>query len=287
MNGEEPGTLENVWRPLHAFRITQWATLAALSLKIGAFYQMFRCYLTTPLRQDFFPSVFESAYVLLVAYLTTVVMLILAATTASSRRRLVASMVALSMVTVLCIHQGSHNDMTFATAWWTSLWSVWLASRLPIDEPRRLIRRAAFLARCMISMILLGGAVGKWTSEYWSGQVLYEIYFLHRDFWLFNLLRQNLNSDSLRDAAMWYSQMVIAIETLCGLGLWLLPARWAAGVAILVMSSIAIFSNFYLFSVLFSLIGLAASGFFVCKGAHTEVAVADAGMAAEEGLGNQ
>lgn len=287
MNGDESAAWEGISRPLHAFRTTQWAILAALFFKIGAFNQMFRCYLAIPLYQEFFPSIFESAHVLSVAYLATVAMLMLAATTARPRRRLVASMVALFMVTILCLHQGSHNDMTFATAWWTSLWSVWLASRLAIDEPRLLIRRAAFLSRCIISMILLGGAVGKWTSEYWSGQALYEIYFLDRDFWLFNLLRRNLEIESLHITAMWYSQMVIVIETLCGLGLWLLPARWAAGIAIFVMASIAIFSNYYLFSVLLSLIGLATSGFFVFNDDRPQVAMGADNAATQDCDGNQ
>ena len=54
-----------------------------------------------------------------------------------------------------------------------------------------LIRRAAFLSRLIISLILLGGAAGKWTPEYWSGEVLFDIYFVDRDFWFFNYLRDN------------------------------------------------------------------------------------------------
>jgi len=250
-------------RPMQAFRLVQWATLAALVWKIGAFTNMYRCYLAIPLYQDFFPSIFESAYFLLAIYVVAVLSLAIAAMTTAPRRRLMASMSGLLMMTMLCIHQGSHNDMTFATAWWTSLWSVWLAGRLSRDEPETLIRRAAFLSRCIVSMILLGGAVGKWTSEYWSGQALYEIYFVDRDFWVFNGLRQNLDAESLRVAATWYSRKVIVIETLCGFGLWFLPARWAAGIAILVMTSIVAFSNYHLSSVLLSLIGLAAAGFFV------------------------
>ncbi len=249
--------------PTTAFRLVQWCTLAALAWKLGPFVEMWRCYYATPLRQSFFPTWLESSLVLLVVYAATLVALAVAAMTVHPKRRQFAAWTTLFMVSLLCIHQGSYNDMTFATAWWTSLWSTWLAGRLDVDPPNRLMKRAAFLSRCIVAMILLGGAVGKWTDEYWSGQVLYEIYFVDRNFWFFNLLRDSLDLLTLRDVATWYSRKVIAIETLCGLGLWALPPRWAAIVGMFVLTSIAVFSNFSLFSVLLSLIGLAAAGLFV------------------------
>jgi len=265
VSGAEPSTFELASRPVQAYRIAQWATLAALVWKIGAFTSMYQCYVRIPLDQEFFPAAFESPAVLLITYVVCVICFGTAALTANSRRRILASTGSLFTLSILCIHQGSHNDMTFATAWWTSLWSVWVASRIPLDTSESLIRKAAFVSRCVVSMILLGGAVGKWTTEYWSGQALYEIYFVDRDFWIFNLLRDNLDAESLRTFATFYSRKVIVVESVCGFGLWLLPARWAAGVAIFVLTSIALFSNFYLFSVLLSLIGLAASGFFVIR----------------------
>jgi len=250
-------------RPVLAFRLVQWATLAALAWKIGAFVQMSKCYFSTPLRQEFFPAALESPTLLVGVYVGAIATLGIAAMTEVRRRRLIATWCTLVLVSILCVHQGSYNDMTFATAWWTLVWSVWLASRMGVDGSDAIMARAAFLSRCIISMILLGGAVGKWTSEYWSGQVMYEIYFVDRDFWFFNFLRKSLDAESLRTAATWYSRKVIVVESVCGLGLWLLPARWAAAVAILTLTSIAVFSNFNLFSVLLSLIGLAAAGFFV------------------------
>ncbi len=153
--------------------------------------------------------------------------------------------------------------MTFVTAWWTSLWAVWYVHHMEDEDQASLLRRAAFLSRLIISVILLGGAAGKWTAEYWSGEVFYDIYFRDRDFWVFNLLRANFEPDALREIAMWYSRQVIVLETVAGLGLWLLPPRWAAAAGVILLTSIACFSNFLLFSVLISLIGLAAVGFFV------------------------
>jgi hypothetical protein len=135
--------------------------------------------------------------------------------------------------------------------------------RLEKDDPDVLMRKAAFLSRLIISVILLGGGVGKWTSEYWSGDVLYDIYFRDRDFWLFNLLRANFEPDTLREISKWYSRQVVVTETVAGLMLWTLPPRWAAAVGVFLLTSIAVFSNMLLFSVLSCLIGLAAVGFLV------------------------
>ena len=100
-----------------------------------------------------------------------------------------------------------------------------LVCRLCASEGRDAdLRRPAFLSRIIISMILLGGAVGKWTSEYWSGEVLYQIYFAERDFWVFNLLRDNFDADTLREIATWYSRNVIIVETVCGSGLMVAAA---------------------------------------------------------------
>ncbi|MGV3486278.1 MAG: hypothetical protein ACO1RT_17800 [Planctomycetaceae bacterium] len=248
---------------LFAFRLVQWCTLAALLWKIGAFAVMVHHYVEIPIDQEFFPAAFRSTALLLLAYFVALAALAVAAVTEHRRGRILACGASLVCVSVLCVHQGSYNDMTFATAWWTSLWSLWLATRIEVDDADPLLVRAAWLSRCMISMILLGGAVGKWTSEYWSGQVLYEIYFVDRDFWFFNLLRRSFDAESLRSVATWYSRNVIVVETACGLGLWLLPARYAATVGVLVLTSIVVFSNIHLFSVLLSLIGLAACGLFV------------------------
>lgn len=260
-------------RVARAHQLVQLATLAAVALKLAVFLDMVRVYVDTPLEHDFFPVLFRSTSVLCVTYVLACAGLLIAATTKADRARIAAGWVVLASISILCIHQGSHNDMTFATAWWSSLWSVWLAHRIPKDAPEPLITRAAFLSRCIASMILLGGAVGKWTHDYWSGQVLYEIYFIERDFWLFNLLRSSLDAESLRDVATWYSRKIIVIETLCGFLLWLLPPRLAAGLAILVFTSIALFSNFYLFSVLLSLIGLAACGLFVPESRPNPISV--------------
>jgi hypothetical protein len=244
---------------LLAFRIVQLATLTAVTWKLAFFAEIARDYFAMPLRQRFFPPFFESPLTITASYLLVIVALASLVVMQNDVARRLITWMTLAGLSILCLHQGSYNDATFTAAWWTTLWSAWFAPRIGCDDPR-LMDRAARLSRAILSLILLGGAAGKWTSEYWSGQVLYEIYFVERDFWLFNLLRSHYEGDQLRQLATWYSRQVIVVETLCGLLLWALPRRLAAIVAMLVFTAIALLSNFYLFSVVLSLVGLASVG---------------------------
>lgn len=243
-----------------AHRFVQAGMLLGLVWKWSFFVTSAGIYAKIPLEDPFFPSWLESVWTLSLVYLGSVAAILLNLITGSRILQRVCSAITFLGASVLCIHQGSYNDMTFVTTWWASLWSLWYVYRMDDLDQGPLLRRAAFLSRIIISMILLGGAAGKWTGEYWSGDVLYDIYFVDREFWLFNWMRSSMDADALRWAATWHSRMVIATETIAGLGLWLLPARAAAIVAILLLASIALMSNFFLFSVLFSLIGLAAVG---------------------------
>lgn len=250
-------------RVVVAHRVVQAGILLTLVWKWSYFVIATRVYARIPLEDFFFPDLLRSVWTVAITYLVTVAAIALNLVTASRPLRRTCSWLTVVGTSILCLHQASYNDMTFVTAWWASIWALWYVHRMEDADQASLLRRAALLSRLIISVILLGGAAGKWTTEYWSGEVFYDIYFRDRDFWLFNLLRANFEPDMLREISTWYSRKVIVLETVTGLGLWLLPPRWAAIVAVTVLTSIAILSNFLLFSVLFSLIGLASVGFLV------------------------
>jgi len=171
----------------------------------------------------------------------------------------------------MCIHQGSYNDVTFLTCFWVSLWCLWYAVKLGAP-PRELIETSKKFAILIISLIFLGGAAGKWTPGYWSGQVLYEIYFVDRDFWFFNLLRSNLEPAALRELATYYSRTIILAESCCAL-LWVLPVKIAGRIALTLLVGIAMLSNTYLLSVMFCLCGLAIVCLHEPKNAKTRAAL--------------
>lgn len=222
-------------------------------------------YVAAPLRDGFFPAVLQQAVTLRLAYVIAITMIVMVWVAQEKLTRRIAISTCAIASTVMLLHQGSYNDMTFTTVWWCNVWALWYVWRIDLDASDDLNRKAAFLSRLMLSVVLIGGAMGKWTGEYWSGEVFYEIYFRDRDFWVFNALRSWLEPESLRWSAMAYSRFVIAIETLGGLFLWLMPQRWAAAAGVLIFASIALLSNFLLFSVLGPLIGLAMAGWLLPK----------------------
>ncbi len=250
-------------RPVVVHRIVQAGLFLNLVWKFSYFRLAPEIYSSIPLEDPFFPEWLRSAYTVSIAYIATVAVITVSFFTANRMLHKFAAWITILGTSILCVHQGSYNDMTFVTAWWTSLWSLWYVHRDWRRDQERLLQRAAFLSRSILSMILLGGAIGKWTGEYWSGEVFYDIYFRDRQFWLFDLLRANFQADTVREIATWYSRQVVVVETLAGFGLWLLPARWAAIGGMFLLAAIAILSNFLLFSVLSCLIALAAVGLFV------------------------
>ncbi len=259
-----------IWqRPINrlmiAHRVVQLGILLTLVWKWGYFVDSSDIYEAIPLHDTFFPTWLQSIWVLRISFLGTVIALAVNLFVGDRWFQKACCLLTLIGTSILCLHQCSYNDMTFVTAWWASLWAFWFVLRIDIDDEDHLLRRSAFLSRLIISMILLGGGMGKWTAEYWSGEVFYDIYFLDRDFWVFNYLRENFEAEQLRTMSMWYSRKVVVLETVAGLTLWLLPPKWAAATAVTILMGIALLSNFLLFSVLNALIGLALVGFLVQK----------------------
>lgn len=250
-------------RTLMAYWLVLFGIFIGLVWKWSFFVACDQAYTDLPIMDSFFPAWLREQLVLRWAYLGSLGAILVAGIVPHSRVRQIACWALLAAATVLCVHQGSYNDMTFVTTWWTALWAVWFVHHIQDADADVVLSRAAFLSRAIIAMILLGGASGKWTAEYWSGEVFYDIYFVDRDFWLFNWLRSRFEESTLRDIATWHSRKVIVVETICGLGLWLLPPRIAGVVGIIVLTSIVLLSNVYLVSVLACLIALAAVGLFV------------------------
>ena len=218
---------------------------------------------TMPLQDPFFPMFFRDQTVARMTYLIATAVATFLLLGKSKSILIIGSLLLVITLFTLNIHQSAFNDVTFLCCGWSALWCLWFSTR--ISEPNEsLLPRAAWLAHAILSLILVGGSIGKLTPEYWSGQVLYEIYFVDRDFWFYNIIRQNCTADGLRDAATWHSRLVIVTEFACGF-LWLLPMRIASWVALIVLTGIALTNNILLFSVVGSLIGLAIVGLHQSK----------------------
>lgn len=237
------------------YRVVTASIIASLLWKAAYYPAVLAIYLTYSLSDSFFPSFLSNTFVLGSMLILPVIVGVIALMVEKKSFLVFQSALTLLCMFGMCIHQGSYNDVTFLTCFWASLWCVWYAVKLG-SPPQELIAKSKTFAIMIISLIFLGGAVGKWTPGYWSGQVLYEIYFVEREFWFFNLLRSNFQPEALREFATYYSRMVIVVESACAL-LWLLPVKLAGGIALATLVGIAIFSNIFLFSVVFCLCGLA------------------------------
>lgn len=247
--------------PSNLARLVTVGILASLLWKVGYLVRGYLTNLQYPLQDDFFPKSMQSSISVALFYLMAVGAAVWLLLKPIRRHGWLFNSVLTASLFGLCIHQQSYNDMTFLTAFWASVWLGWFCSRIGVDPASRLLPKAAFLAQLILSAIFLGGAVGKMTPGYWSGQVMYELYFANRDYWFFHMIRRLTGPEGLGTFATVYSRMVIVVEASCGL-LWLLPPRVAATLAIIVLVGIALFSNPYLFSVLSALLGLGAVGFW-------------------------
>ncbi len=239
-------------------KVVQAAILISLLWKTGYFIQINAIHSAFPLEDPFFPWPLQRPETVRVAWILASVSAALVLFAKTQKNILRLSMLGLVALAILSIHQKSFNDVTFMCCAWSSLWCVWMATRL--HEPfENLFERAAWLTHLILSLIFIGGAVGKLTPGYWDGTVLYEIYFRDRDFWTYNVVRSLCPEESLPAIAMWHSRVVVCAEWFCGF-LWLMPRKIASIVAVVMLCGIALTNNFYLFSVVTCLIGLALVG---------------------------
>ena len=237
--------------------------LVSLLWKVKFFWYSLGVNLEFPLIDPFFPTFFRLQSTLVAAYIVAVASSALAIFIRSKFVLLVAGCASLCALSILCLHQNSYNDVTFLTCAWTSLWCLWLTSRLG-ESFKTLYPRAVWLSHMILSLIFFGGAVGKLTPGYWSGEVLHGIYFEGRNFWTYNLMRESMSEEAFRNVATWHSRMVVVSEFVCSF-LWLMPRKIASVVAIIVLCGIALTNNILLFSVVTCLIALSLVGLHESK----------------------
>jgi len=172
------------------------------------------------------------------------------------RRWVVRAAAALMTVAafVACIHFETCNDATFVTSFWVGLWLCWFTANAHRTDAALYVH-ARVLAQCTLALVFLGGAIGKFTGAYLSGEAFYQLYFVQKPSWPYPWLRATLSPESLRVIATWFSRGVIAVELLVAL-CPVLPFRIAAIGGIVVMAGMVIVSTWYLLSVMACLIGL-------------------------------
>lgn len=176
-----------------------------------------------------------------------------------TRPRAIAIAIILSISSLgLLGHINAYNDATFTTCFWSSLWLLWLAINGHRHD-ENLQKEATWLAKGTLAMIFLGGALGKLTGGYWSGEVFYTLYFEGKDYFLYDWIRESASPAARQQLATILSRAAIIGELLLAAALFL-PFRWYARLAIFTMLSIVFISAPYLFSVMAPLIGILIAG---------------------------
>jgi hypothetical protein len=251
-----------------ARRAVQWllgGTLLAYAFKASFWVEAARDLARTPLADPWFPRVFASAWSLVVTLVLPPLTMCVALLWHRRWAARAAFMVTVCGSAFLLLHQASYNDAAFLTAFWSSLYGVWLVQKIETTEPATFPSwLATRLVCCIVSLMFLGGAIGKLTPGYWDGSILYALNFADSDYWSFRLLRSLLSTTQLRDAATLYSRCVVCIELLLvTLPVW--PARVALYSASVALTTMAALNNHLLLSVVGPLLGMCAAALCVTR----------------------
>ena len=217
----------------------------------------FKTLVSHPMVNDFFPAFFRSALVAQVAYLLPLLALCVFVT----RRRAWfcgAAVVMTVSSALLLLHQDSANDATFETSFWVGAWLVWFTLSMRRSDAEFFLH-ARSLALCVIAIQFCGGFVGKLTSEYWSGQVLADMFMQQTQGLAASWVRAHFDESTIRIWFQWISKFFIIGEGMLALAP-LLPYRVVCWTGISFMLSFALFKTWMIYSVLSCLIGLLIAG---------------------------
>lgn len=237
------------------FRLVSAGWLIGWYIKAQHLYWIYLDFVEYPIRHHgLFPHPCLDARMALTAYTLPLISLV----TMWSRHRnmmvLTSVMMLLSSVGML-INANTFNDATWVTSFWVALWLLWLSvNEARTDATVRL--EGTLIAQAMIGMIFLGGAVGKLTEQYWSGEAIYNIYFQQKTTWPYPFLREFLTDGQRLLLSLLIARGSIVIELFLALTP-LMPARFSLIVASVIMASFVLFSHWMLYSVMGCLIALA------------------------------
>lgn len=234
----------------------------------------FLCYLgewsfEVALEHPLFPTVFLDPWTSWAAYFVPLIAGGLALFRPGVATARLAAAALTACAAVLLVHVNGYNDATFLTAFWSGVWLLWLALHADTQNAGTAERHGPRLALGVIALMFLGGTVGKLTAEYWSGEALYQTYFLQKQSWPYPALRQACSEEGLRLMAKICSRAIVLTEGLLA-GLVLFRPAWALGAAMWVMLGIVAASTPWLLSVMGPLLGVARGGRLLLKTSRVE-----------------
>jgi hypothetical protein len=244
--------------PVHVGRafVSLTVSIAAVRLLVASDYRTRALFqLGIPVHDPLFPIAFRDPLLLLLAILGPLITEFSVLWRPTLVRARTAAVVEIVSATILLIHQASFFRATWVVIFWGSwllAWLAWTAVRQPA-----LVRACGpILAQVLVAFFFLGGAVGKWTAGYWSGEPFHDILFRRHTGVLYQYLRATADESTLRYIATIYSRSIVIFETAM-IGIVLVPPRIAS--VLIVLASVGLWvSSSVLYEIVFPIIGLAA-----------------------------
>ncbi len=215
---------------------------------------------TVPIDDPFFPSLLRAPMLLVLGWIVPLLTGILALARPRSAWARVHGPTLLIGSGVLLVHQGSYFFATWVVDFWIGAFLVWLA-RAGTRDPSAACRTGPFLAQLLIAFWFLGGAVGKWTREWWAGDATRELLLLSQRTHATQLLVRLFGTDAAAIASIgtWMSRISVVIETAMA-GVILIPARPAFVATIAVTGSMWVLVSYNIFEIVWPIMGLAVAG---------------------------
>ena len=251
MNLAEPVQVRN------AFRVVAGSLLAVRIGLATSYIRIASLQLIAPVHDHFFPDLLRHPATLLAAFIGPIVTeaMVLSYPTRRDMKR--AAVLETLGAAVLLVHQATYFFATWVIVFWAGVFMVWMAWSAAAST-NRASAIGPFLAQLLIAFFFLGGAAGKWTGGYWSGAVFEDLYFTRNAYSFLPYLHIAFTDATVHVIAIWFSRVVILVETATALVV-LLPARAASTVSLIVAAGLWL-NAWDLYEVCLPLMGIAIAG---------------------------
>jgi hypothetical protein len=208
-----------------------------------------------PVEDPLFPTALRDPVVLLTALFGPLSIEVLVLWRPTVTRMRTAAVVEIASAAVLLVHQASFYKATWIVVFWSGWLLAWLAWSA-VRQPDLIRTFGPFLAQAIVAFFFLGGAVGKWTAGYWSGEAFHDILFNRHPGIVYQHFRATLDEAALRQIATIYSRTIVIFETAM-IGIVLVPPRVAS--VLIVLAGVGLWSSSStLYEIVFPIFGLAA-----------------------------
>jgi len=236
-------------------------SLASVRLLLASEYWSRTLYqIAIPVEDPLFPQVLRDPLVLLLAALGPLSVELIGMWRPTVSKMRMAAAVEIVSGAVLLIHQASFYKATWVVIFWCGWFLAWLAWTA-VRKPDLIRPCGPLLAQAIVAYFFLGGAVGKWTAGYWSGEVFQDILFRQHPGMVYQYLRTTFSESTLWQMAVIYSRTIVLVETAM-VGIVFVPARVAS--VLIGLVSLGLWgSSSTLYEIAFPLIGLAAAAWFL------------------------